>query len=174
MKKTLLRLSVLAVIAGAGQFSTASAFTGTPDTHALQAAPNRLQQGWFGNLFKKLTLPVRVQLGVIPPKDVSDIIEDIDSDFPPIPPGFFDPGSAPFYGGVKSGGEEESDQPDTAVQRSSEMIFVDPVSQPIPIELVQLNLVSVEPITVTVDPLAPPVPIEKYEPPLPETNDFGR
>ena len=51
MKKILIKLSVLAVIAGAGQFSTASAFINHPDATALQATPNRLQQGCQGGAF---------------------------------------------------------------------------------------------------------------------------
>jgi len=129
MKKILIRLSVLAVIAGVGQFSTASAFTSHPDATALQAAPNR----------------------GIPPGDDCFRTECgggafPGSDFSPLPPGFFDPGSTPFPGTVEFGGGETSGQPDTVVQRPG-----DPLLQPIPIELVSLSLVSMEPITVTTE-----------------------
>lgn len=72
--------------------------------------------------------------------------------FPPFPPGFFGPGSDPFMGEVNFtgvplkvfGGHNVGDT-DTVVQR------LDVATPPdtIPIEIVALNLVSVQPITVT-------------------------
>ena len=76
MKKILIKLSVLAVIAGARQFSTASAFINHPYATALQATPNRLQQGCQGGAFD-CTFAVQ-------PVFTFTRIE-------PIPPDFFDP-----------------------------------------------------------------------------------
>ncbi len=67
----------------------------------------------------------------------------------PIPPDFFDPGSEPFQGEIILGG-----QPgfiDTQVQRLGPLIFDDgnlPDTQQIPIQIIQLDLVSCSPITV--------------------------
>ena len=74
----------------------------------------------------------------------------------PIPAGFFSPGSDPFTGNVPLGGIP-IDRPmfgttDTKVQRLSPVRFGGPEAAqaaPIPIEIVALNLVSVQPITVT-------------------------
>lgn len=66
----------------------------------------------------------------------------------PIPAGFFDPGSEPFDGVVLLGGEGGG--ADTIVQRRTDVLLGDPPSVgTVPIELVQLNLVSCNPITVT-------------------------
>lgn len=74
-----------------------------------------------------------------------------------IPAGFFAPGSDPFTGAVRFGGEPlktfhgmNSGDADTIVQR---LAGVDPVaspSMPIPVQIMALNLVAMEPITVTV------------------------
>jgi hypothetical protein len=137
MNKKLLRLSILALIAGVGLFSATSVFAqiitipgGHPrdKVEILQLEPNRIDS--FFDVFWDAG-PVR-QNG---------------APMPPIPPGFFDPRSAPFSGDVKFGGED-SGPPDTAVKRSSEMIFVDPLLQQVRIELVQLNLVSCDPVCV--------------------------
>ena len=66
----------------------------------------------------------------------------------PIPCGFFDPGSEPFDGIVQLGGG--SGGTDTTVRRLQSMTFglSLPEVQQIPIELVALNLVSCQPITV--------------------------
>ena len=69
---------------------------------------------------------------------------------PPIPPGFFDPGSDPFVGLVTLGGQPIDEllygNADTIVIRPP-IISGPPVT--VPIEIVALNLVSVQPITVT-------------------------
>ena len=76
--------------------------------------------------------------------------------YPPIPPGFFDPGSDPFFGIIVLRGLQiDVDQygnTDTIVQRAADP--VQPVDPPgtmgtVPIEIVALNLVSVEPIVVS-------------------------
>lgn len=74
----------------------------------------------------------------------------------PIPADFFGPGSDPFTGSVEMGGKEiDPDQlgtTDTIVERLSVMHLPPPYpsSDMIPIELVELSLVSVEPIVVPV------------------------
>lgn len=78
----------------------------------------------------------------------------------PIPAGFFDPGSDPFTGTVRFGGLPLVHNPvcpadnlttvDTIVQRlATANVTTIPSSDTIPIEIVALNLVSVNPITVT-------------------------
>lgn len=76
---------------------------------------------------------------------------------PPLPPGFFGPGSDPFFGTVNpfTGIPTDRDQYGTAntlVRRRTNPIspFVPPpANATVPIELVALNLVSVNPITVS-------------------------
>ncbi|HNK69899.1 MAG TPA: hypothetical protein PKH36_14330, partial [Flavobacteriales bacterium] len=67
----------------------------------------------------------------------------------PIPADFFDPGSEPFDGRVILGGGTLGGT-DTRVQRLGDGHLLGPIpsTDVIPIELVQLNLVSCEPITV--------------------------
>jgi hypothetical protein len=72
-----------------------------------------------------------------------------------IPAGFFGPGSDPFQGDVVFGGVplnsfngQDTGDADTVVQRLGPAT---PTSPSVPIELVQLSLVSMEPITVTYD-----------------------
>jgi hypothetical protein len=66
----------------------------------------------------------------------------------PIPAGFFEPGSDPFQGTIQLGGTTGTT--DTLVRRlQSATLPGPPSSATIPIELVSLNLVSVNPITVT-------------------------
>jgi hypothetical protein len=79
----------------------------------------------------------------------------------PIPPDFFGPGSDPFQGIIRFGGVPIAGDPlcpfddlfvvDTIVERKVDAILPGPfpVQDIIPIELVALNLVSVNPITVT-------------------------
>jgi hypothetical protein len=67
----------------------------------------------------------------------------------PIPAGFFDPGSEPFDGVIRLRGETGGS--DTVVRRMAPMVLDLPgQTAQVPIELVQLNLVSCAPITVTV------------------------
>lgn len=73
-----------------------------------------------------------------------------------IPADFFDPGSDPFSGTIQLKGDPLSvpgidGPPDTIVRRSSAASLPDPLpsSDTVPIEIVALNLVSVNPITVT-------------------------
>lgn len=69
-------------------------------------------------------------------------------------PGFFDPGSDPFFGRIKLGGLPLNlgslGDADTSVRRLA-AANVSPGGPPqnVPIEIVQLNLVSIEPVTVT-------------------------
>ncbi|MEE9293718.1 MAG: nidogen-like domain-containing protein [Phycisphaerae bacterium] len=67
----------------------------------------------------------------------------------PIPADFFGPGSDPFDGTVQLGGQ--TGFIDTVVSRLGGMCFDgrEPVTQTVEIEIVELNLVSCEPITVT-------------------------
>lgn len=66
----------------------------------------------------------------------------------PIPADFFDPGSDPFTGRIELGGAMPSGI-DTRVQRLGQLCFYDPPwTDTVPIELVELNLVSCQPITV--------------------------
>ena len=67
-----------------------------------------------------------------------------------IPAGFFGPGSDPFTGSVEMGGNAEPGTPDTVAHRLQAMEFGPlPAHGFTPIELVQLNLASCNPITVT-------------------------
>ena len=82
-----------------------------------------------------------------------------DQDFAgmPIPPGFFGPGSDPFTGVIVYGGQPLATAPpgaifpaDTIVERLDTALLGGPGTQDvIPIEIVALHLVSVQPITVT-------------------------
>lgn len=70
-----------------------------------------------------------------------------------LPMDFFDPGSDPFMARINFGGEpletfmgHDTGDADTVVQRT---MPATPGGAPVPIELVQLNLVSMQPITVT-------------------------
>ncbi len=76
-----------------------------------------------------------------------DAIADFTQD--PIPADFFDPGSEPFDGAVWLGGGNQSG-PDTVVRRLDALVFSLPLpsTDTVPIELVQLHLVSCEPIVV--------------------------
>ncbi len=78
----------------------------------------------------------------------------------PIPAGFFDPGSEPFSGVVQLSGQPVGSFPacplddlfniDTILRRPDQAIVpVIPSQDQIPIEIVQLSLVSASPITVT-------------------------
>lgn len=73
----------------------------------------------------------------------------------PLPPGFFGPGSDPFQGTIVLGGQPIAPlsplgPTDTIVERLSPPVLPAPGSTDIvPIEIVALNLVSVNPITVT-------------------------
>ena len=69
-----------------------------------------------------------------------------------LPADFFGPGSDPFTGSVEMGrGENGSNEPDTVARRLQAMELEGPfpAQGSTPIELVQLNLVSCNPITVT-------------------------
>ncbi len=73
-----------------------------------------------------------------------------DLDGTALPADFFDPGSEPFAGEIRFGGAGK--ETDTSVQRLQQMILPEPDSQAqTPIELVELELVSCEPITVIID-----------------------
>jgi hypothetical protein len=80
----------------------------------------------------------------------------------PLPAGFFDPGSDPFSGTVQFQGEPLGPTygpvgpTDTIVERK-ETAFLPGVgsSDTVPIEIVALNLVSIQPITVTYGPNPP-------------------
>jgi hypothetical protein len=65
----------------------------------------------------------------------------------PIPADFFDPGSEPFDGVIRLGGATGGG--DTVVRRMAPMVLDFPGQEAlVPIQLVQLNLVSCQPITV--------------------------
>ena len=73
---------------------------------------------------------------------------------PVIPPGFFGPGSDPFSGNISFSGDPigpSSGTADTLIQRMGQLDLFPPypVQDTVPIELVALNLVSVNPIVVT-------------------------
>lgn len=74
----------------------------------------------------------------------ADFVDD------PIPADFFEPGSDPFDGVIALAGETEFI--DTVLERLGEMCFEppDPSTAEVPIQLVELNLVSTEPITVMI------------------------
>lgn len=65
----------------------------------------------------------------------------------PIPADFFDPGSQPFDGTILLGGPSDG-LPDTVIRRHRDALLLDGPPETIPIELVQLHLVSCQPITV--------------------------
>lgn len=70
----------------------------------------------------------------------------------PLPPDFFGPGSDPFTGQVMLGGPGQGPLgTDTSVRRLDDLCFQEPLpaTDRVPIELLQLNLVSCQPITVT-------------------------
>lgn len=75
----------------------------------------------------------------------------------PLPPDFFDPGSAPFDGVVSLCGDpqnpSDTGSTDTVMRRLDSLNFDDsnPPQGTVPIEIVQLNLVSCNPITVTIN-----------------------
>ncbi|QDV90002.1 hypothetical protein RAS2_10780 [Phycisphaerae bacterium RAS2] len=83
----------------------------------------------------------------------------LDAGDPPIPAGFFDPGSEPFTGTITFQGVPLGDpnfgNADTIVRRSSDPFDRDDLPGPdevtVELELVQLQLVSCEPITVIID-----------------------
>ncbi len=67
----------------------------------------------------------------------------------PIPADFFDPGSEPFIGVIKLDGANGPGGTDTRLNRLEEMVLPNPGDvATTPIELVELNLVSCDPITV--------------------------
>jgi len=75
-------------------------------------------------------------------------------DLPPIPDGFFGPGSEPFVGrvnlkGTNSNGGQQA-QKDATVSRLQELATPEPfpVTGTVPIEMVELNLQSVQPIII--------------------------
>ncbi len=70
----------------------------------------------------------------------------------PIPADFFEPGSEPFDGVITLGGGTGS-APDTVFHRIDEMCFQPdlPVGVTTPLELVQLNLISCEPVTIMIN-----------------------
>lgn len=73
------------------------------------------------------------------------------SDIPPIPPEFFGPGSLPFEGTVLFGGDPAdpaATPADTIVQRLAPASVPLPGATTIPIEIMELRLTSVAPITV--------------------------
>jgi hypothetical protein len=72
----------------------------------------------------------------------------------PLPPGFFDPGSDPFTGVVRFGGEylgPTTGDADTIISRLAPAMLgpAFPDMAMVPIEIVALHLVSIEPITVS-------------------------
>ncbi len=73
----------------------------------------------------------------------------------PIPAGFFDPGSELFGGVVPLCGDPQSPSDlgstDTTLRRLNALNFGEENTGTVPIELVQLNLVSCEPITVVIN-----------------------
>lgn len=80
------------------------------------------------------------------------VLDEADFTAFPIPPGFFAPGSDPFNGIVALGGSVLGPgNADTSQRRLASATLPPPfpVMDTIPIELVQLSLVSVNPITVT-------------------------
>ena len=68
----------------------------------------------------------------------------------PIPADFFEPGSEPFDGLVQLCGDSGG-APDTEMQRLDDMSFDEQGQGTVPIEIVALNLVSCEPITVQIN-----------------------
>ncbi|MBE0663280.1 MAG: T9SS type A sorting domain-containing protein [Bacteroidales bacterium] len=87
---------------------------------------------------------------------VYDILKfGVDGDYPELPPDFFNPGSEPFIGEIKlkganSNGLQEPSH-DVLIERLSEVEFTYPYpsTATIPIEIVELQLVSTQPIQVT-------------------------
>lgn len=67
-----------------------------------------------------------------------------------LPPNFFGPGSEPFTGTVVCP-EENPDTLDTIIERKSDINFPPDGTETIPIEMLELNLVSCQPIVVTLD-----------------------
>ena len=73
------------------------------------------------------------------------------SPLPEIPAGFFGPGSDPFDGGVylRSQPFDSNSGVDTKINRTKDVFLLESDPCLIPIELIELNLVSTTPITVT-------------------------
>lgn len=70
-----------------------------------------------------------------------------DDSFEPLPAGFFEPGSEPFDGQVELGGTSGTN--DTIVERmDSAFQLLDGPPETVPIEIVALSLVSVEPVVI--------------------------
>lgn len=94
-----------------------------------------------------------IDLWTTPAGGTSEILMDAND----LPPDFFGPGSDPFDGPIVLGGEPLPTEPpgvlgaaDTVVRRTQDAVILEVPSQDtVPIEIVALNLVSVQPITVT-------------------------
>ncbi len=93
--------------------------------------------------------------------DYGNTDPQVPGDVPPLPMGFFYPGSLPFTGVVEFVGNppgtflgQPTGAADTIVERQGNAALPDPPPQTdtIPIEIVELSLVSVSPITVTPGP----------------------
>ena len=89
-------------------------------------------------------------------------VEDFGGSIPAIPADFFSPGSEPFTGIVFFTGQplgsylgQPTGPADTIVRRNAIASFPTPAPVDIPIEIVALSLVSVNPITVTYNPPQP-------------------
>jgi len=108
--------------------------------------------------------PLRAQIILPPGEDgwqtgvpQGEVQSTVDFGAFPIPGGFFGPGSDPFMGRVVLRGEPLRTSPpnalgstDTIVRRLSHVnVPIGGSPQPVPIEIVALNLVSCQPITVT-------------------------
>ncbi len=123
-------------------------FSASPGSYWLWAGPSQFHQVPCGAEYEA-TLSCTTP---IPPGDDcwSTACGGTRADFAdnPIPADFFDPGSQPFDGIIELGGA--TGFADTIVERQGTLLLPPPypVTETVPVELVQLNLVSCAPITV--------------------------
>lgn len=118
-------------------------------------------KAYAGVTFMLIICPILRATNVLPGYDLFKTLPESNSYFqfvdPPIPADFFGPGSDPFYGIVYLQGEPLSTTPSGTLD-STDLILRRPdeatlpscgTNDTVPVEIVALNLVSVNPITVT-------------------------
>lgn len=138
---------------GDGQFTDCIDGGGTDEQYDVLMYVGSLQPGGGSGMpaasFVSTWLPEK------PPFDVTRVTfsESPSAPIPPIPSGFFGPGSEPFFGEVGFRGTWVGPgDTSTIIQRMQDPVLPGvPSTDIVPIEMVQLQLTSLEPITVTYD-----------------------